>query len=94
MKKGQVKTFNKFLTLSTYHKFSEAIDFPGNFVILATPSGNVEQSTGRILRGKHKDVRPVIIDIFDNYSLFITMNRNRTRYYYSKGYEVLSFCDV
>jgi superfamily II DNA or RNA helicase len=46
------KEFTKYLTLSTYRQFAEAMDFCGNFIILATPVSSVEQSIGRILRDK------------------------------------------
>lgn len=46
------KEFTKYLTLSTYRQFSEAMDFCGNFIILASPITSVEQSIGRILRDK------------------------------------------
>jgi len=52
MEEGTEKEFKKFLTLSTYQQFSEAMDFCGNFIILATPMSSIEQSVGRILRGK------------------------------------------
>jgi len=82
--------FNKFLTLSTYHQFSEAVDFPGDFVILATPRSSVEQCTGRILRGKNKHLRPVIIDVVDPFSVFYYMEKKRRTYYQETcGYEVL-----
>jgi superfamily II DNA or RNA helicase len=82
------KQFTKFLTLSTYQKFSEAIDFTGNFIILATPTNAIEQCTGRILRGKQSNTRPVIIDVCD--SILPTMSRRRRKYYQSRGYEIIN----
>jgi superfamily II DNA or RNA helicase len=82
--------FNKFITLSTFHQFSEAVDFPGDFVILATPRSNVEQCTGRILRGKNKHLRPVIIDVIDPFSVFFHMAKKRRKYYVDTcGYELV-----
>uniref|UniRef100_A0A6C0BPH0 Helicase ATP-binding domain-containing protein n=1 Tax=viral metagenome TaxID=1070528 RepID=A0A6C0BPH0_9ZZZZ len=46
------KEFKKFMTLSTYRQFAEAMDFCGNFIILATPVSAVEQPVGRILRDR------------------------------------------
>src|SRR5207244_4381673 len=52
-------TFDKFITLSTYPMFAEAVDFDGDFVILATPKVRVEQPTGRVTRGRLGRERPV-----------------------------------
>jgi hypothetical protein len=52
LEEGTEKEFRKFLTLSTYQQFAEAMDFCGNFIILATPMTSIEQSIGRIVRGK------------------------------------------
>ncbi len=92
---GQINTekqeddpFQKFLTLSTFQQFSEAVDFPGDFVILATPHSDVRQCTGRILRGKNKELQPVIIDILDPFSVFFYMANKRKRYYEKCGYQL------
>ena len=91
--KTDAPVFNKFLTLSTFHMFSEAVDFNGNFIILATPRSRVEQCTGRILRG-HSTIKPVIIDIVDPYSIFHFMAEKRQTYYRSKcGYEIIHLND-
>ena len=88
--KNTAKTFTTFLTLSTYHKFGEAIDYPGNFVILGTPCGSVEQSTGRILRGRNQRVRPVIIDLCDqDHPIFRNMAHKRNTFYRKRGYEII-----
>lgn len=83
--------FEKFLTLSTYDMFSEAIDFDGNFIILATPKPHVEQSTGRIMRGR--DISPVIFDIVDNYSIFEGWKFARSSFYTKNGYKVLKLTE-
>ena len=80
--------FRHPITLSTYQMFAEAVDFPGDYVILATPKSNVEQSTGRILRG-HSGATPVIIDLYDPASLFVHMKRKRAAYYAHRGYTVI-----
>lgn len=79
--------FKKFLTLSTYHLFSEAVDFTGDFIVLATPRSRVEQAIGRITdRGRNKDA--LIIDIVDPFSLFQNMKWMRYKLYKSFGYLV------
>ena len=84
-------SFRKFLTLSTFAMFAEGADFTGDFVVLSTPRTNVEQCTGRILRGRNKGTRPVILDLFDPYGVFLGMSRARRKYYEKRGYEI---CDV
>jgi superfamily II DNA or RNA helicase len=76
------------ITLSTFQMFSEAVDFQGDFIILATPKSNVEQSTGRILRG-HSEATPVIIDMYDPVSMFVNMMNKRHGYYNQRGYQVI-----
>ena len=81
--------FNKFVTLSTFKMFSEAVDFDGDFVILATPKVNIEQSTGRILRGRALAHNPVIFDIVDPFSSFDTWRWARLTHYTKRGYEII-----
>ena len=89
-RKREELTFDKFLTLSTYKLFEEAVDFTGSFIILATPKIRVEQCTGRILRGRNPNIRPIIIDVVDNFSVFTRWAKTRESFYRSKGYEVIS----
>ena len=90
-RKGKPPEFRKPLTLSTYGLFSEAVDFDGDFLILATPKSNVEQAVGRILRGRNADVRPVVLDVCDKWSLFFGQAKRRRALYTRRGYEV---CEV
>jgi len=80
--------FRKEITLSTFSMFAEAVDFHGDYIILATPKSNIEQATGRILRG-HSSNRPVIIDLFDPFSIFFALMSKRRKFYASRGYEIL-----
>jgi superfamily II DNA or RNA helicase len=82
-------TFEKYLTMSTFKLFEEAVDFDGDFIILATPKVRVEQCTGRILRGRNAAIRPLIIDIVDNFSSFARWAKTRESFYSKNGYEVL-----
>ena len=82
-------TFDQFLTLSTYGLLSEAVDCDADFIILATPRSDVEQSTGRAIRGRSTRV-PVIIDVNDvSNDKLRSMCRNRRGFYQSKGYKVI-----
>jgi superfamily II DNA or RNA helicase len=81
--------FDQFLTLSTYGLLSEAVDCDADFIILATPRSDVEQSTGRAIRGRSERV-PVIIDLGDmSNDKLRAMCRTRRGFYQSKGYKVI-----
>jgi superfamily II DNA or RNA helicase len=81
--------FDQFLTLSTYGLLSEAVDCDADFIILATPRSDVEQSTGRAIRGRSARV-PVIIDVWDvSNDKLRSMCRNRRNLYNVKGYKVI-----
>jgi superfamily II DNA or RNA helicase len=81
--------FDQFLTLSTYGLLSEAVDCDADFIILATPRSDVEQSTGRAIRGRSARV-PVIIDVWDiSNDKLRSMCRNRRNLYNIKGYKVI-----
>jgi len=60
------------IILGTYQMASEGMDIPSlNCVILASPKSDIQQSIGRIIRQKHKDIKPLIIDIIDDdYDVF------------------------
>ena len=81
--------FTKFLTLSTYKMFAEAVDFDGDFLIYATPKVNIEQSAGRILRGRTRQHDPVIFDIVDPFSAFDVWRWCRFNFYKKRGYEIV-----
>lgn len=81
--------FTKFITLSTFKMFSEAVDFDGDFVVLATPKVNIEQSTGRILRGRDLTHSPVIFDVVDPFSSFDVWRWSRFNFYKKRGYEIV-----
>jgi len=84
----QEPTFNKFITLSTYHMFSEAVDFDGDFLILSTPKSRVEQAVGRILRGRDLAHCPVVFDIVDPFSVFERQKSKRCKFYTQRGYQI------
>jgi superfamily II DNA or RNA helicase len=88
-RKGKQLEFPKLLTLSTFHLFSEAIDFGGDFIILATPKSNIEQAVGRILRGQKTTYRPAVFDIVDTFSIFGNMRWKRNHFYKQQGFEVI-----
>lgn len=77
------------IILGTFSMASEGMDIPVlNTVILASPKSSIEQSVGRILRKKHDDVNPLIIDIVDSFSFFSSQGYKRNHFYKRKKYTI------
>ena len=70
---------------------SEGMDIPKlNTIILASPKSDIVQSVGRILREK-KETRkfhPLIIDINDEFSIFINQSNKRLMFYNKCNYDI------
>ncbi len=84
----------KDIMLGTYAMVSEGFDCPKlDTLIFASPKSSIEQSVGLILRKKPEDrVRiPVIIDIWDKFSMFKRQGMVRQKYYKKRNYNVSSF---
>jgi len=80
------------IILATTHMSSEGLDIPTlNSLILVSPMSDIEQSVGRILRSKVSDriIKPLIIDIVDNFSIFINRFNKRKTYYKKKKYNIM-----
>jgi superfamily II DNA or RNA helicase len=80
------------IILATTHMSSEGLDIPTlNSLILVSPMSDIEQSVGRILRSKVSDrvIKPLIIDIVDNFSIFINRFNKRKAYYKKKKYNII-----
>lgn len=84
--------FTDTVTFSTAQLFSEAIDFDGCFLIMATPSASVEQACGRVLRGHGAGARPVIIDVVDTNAgaMAARWAKSRARLYAQRGWTVIT----
>lgn len=81
----------KSVILATYSLASEGLDIPGlDTAILTTPQGDVEQTSGRIMRTERhlRKCRPVIFDIVDGISILENQARNRLRDYTDKEYDI------
>ena len=77
----------KSIILGTFSMSSEALDIPElNTLFMTTPKSNIEQSVGRILRKKH-NVRPLIIDIKDDFVPFKNQANKRKAFYKKCKYE-------
>lgn len=80
------------IILATTHMSSEGLDIPTlNSLILVSPMSDIEQSVGRILRSKVSDriIKPLIIDIVDNFSIFTNRFNKRKAYYKKKKYNII-----
>ena len=72
---------------ATYGVFSEGVSVPRlNTIIFASPKSDVKQSVGRIFRKKH-NLQPVILDVFDDYSVFKYQYFKRNRFYKESNFE-------
>jgi intein/homing endonuclease len=84
-----VKTHHNFLIGGILVHNSEGLDLPGlNTEILATPSTDVEQAVGRILRKFHEKVNPIVIDLVDSCGNFSKQAAVRAKFYKSEKYEI------
>jgi superfamily II DNA or RNA helicase len=82
----------KSIILGTFSMSSEALDIPElNTLFMTTPKSNIEQSVGRILRKTH-NVRPLIIDIKDNFAPFKNQANKRKTFYKKCNYESYEIC--
>jgi superfamily II DNA or RNA helicase len=75
----------------TYGYSSEGLDIKGlNTLILASPKSDVVQVVGRILRDKPEDREyiPLVIDIVDNFSMFVGQGKKRLAYYKKCKYDI------
>ena len=68
---------------------SEGLDIPDlNTEILSTPSTDVEQAVGRILRKVHATLRPMVIDLIDDCGNFRKQSAIRTKLYRQEDYDL------
>ena len=87
----------KNVILATFAYVSEGFDVKGlDTLILASPKSDIVQSSGRILRDKPEDriYVPLVIDIVDNFSVFVKQAKKRYTYYKKCKYEIINDDDV
>lgn len=85
------KSESKDVILATYHIAAEGFDVPSlNTLILASPVSSIEQPVGRIQRQKPEDRQyvPLVVDIWDTFSLFRNQGYRRMKFYQSNGYSI------
>ena len=88
MKMVELKKSNECrIIVATYQMASEGYDNPKlDTLILASPKCNIEQAVGRILRRKNNNPA-LVIDIWDNISVFNNWNRKRNAFYKTKKFK-------
>jgi superfamily II DNA or RNA helicase len=93
MKKEKLKESEyKDLILGTFAMANEGLDIEAlNTLILASPKSDIIQSCGRILRKSHGEVKPIIVDMVDNFSMFENQGNKRLKYYRSKKYDIMDY---
>lgn len=75
----------KRVILGSYQICGTGFNLPKlNTLVLATPRKRVEQMLGRILRKQH-DIHPVVVDVWDTFSIFEYMGMARARFYKGLG---------
>lgn len=87
LKKSETKDF----ILATYHIAAEGFDVPSlNTLVLASPVSAIEQPIGRIQRQKPHERKyvPLVVDIWDNFSLFRNQGFRRLQFYKKNGYTI------
>jgi superfamily II DNA or RNA helicase len=91
MKESALKSSErKAVILATYSMASEALDIKSlTTLIMATPKTDIEQSVGRILREKHKDTDPIIVDIIDTHDPFKNQWKKRKAFYKKENYTII-----
>lgn len=76
------------VVVATYHLTSEGFDCPRlTALVLATPSSDVEQSCGRVMRGT-SDTNAVIVDLVDAWGVCFAQHAKRKAFYTRCGFDV------
>ena len=91
MEKHERKYTEKFgdIIFGTYALAEEGLDIPRlNTVIFSTSIKDITQSVGRILRQilQQGNVKPLVIDLVDNFPTFIQHNKERSKFYKKAKY--------
>jgi superfamily II DNA or RNA helicase len=92
----EIPIHHSFLASGIVVHNSEGMDIPSlNTLILASPVSSIEQSVGRIQRQKEEDrtITPLVIDIWDQFSLFRAQGLKRQQFYKKNKYKIVTEID-
>lgn len=79
------------IILATGAMANEGLDIPTlNTLVFASPVSSIEQPVGRIQRQKPAErvYTPMVLDIWDDFSLFRNQGLRRMRFYKKNGYDI------
>ncbi len=80
---------SKRLLLGTFPMANEGLDIKSlNGLVISSPKSDIIQTVGRILRQKHKDCDPWILDVVDQFSVFNNQAKKRLELYRKNKYQV------
>lgn len=95
MKESDLKASeNQKILLGTFALASEGMDVPTlNTLVLASPVSSIEQPIGRIQRQKAHErlYTPLVIDIWDQFSLFKNQGWRRIQFYKKNNYKMVGY---
>ena len=90
--KNLAESSTKQILLGTSSMASEGLDIPTlNSIILVSPMGDIQQAVGRVLRepASKRKANPLVIDIVDNFSIFINRFNKRRIFYNKNNYNII-----
>lgn len=86
------ESITKHILLGSRNMISEGFSEKSlNSIILVSPLADIEQSIGRIIRQppNERTVKPLVIDIVDNFSIFINRFNKRKAFYSKNNYNII-----
>jgi len=79
------------VVFATYSLLEEGYDDPAlDTLVLCTPRSRIQQTIGRIERSHEGKLRPLVVDIVDEFSFYPNMFRKRQAFYKSRGFLIHS----
>jgi len=82
------------IIIGTYNMLEEGFDCKTlNTLIMATPKSDIQQTIGRILRLEKdkRTIKPLVIDIYDQFANCINKGKKRLTYYRKQKYSINNF---
>ena len=87
--KQRKESEKKQLILGTYSMAKEGLDIKTlNCLFLVSPKSDIVQAVGRILRQKHNNINPKIVDFVDTFSVFNNQSKKRFNLFKKRKYSI------